>query len=246
VLPPEPPKETTPDGQTKDGVPFAQRGGLLLDSAAYLDSEGRGRGASFELRATIPLGARTFLEGIVPVSLIQPLGNVTFGAHHVGKLGRSTWLTAGGSMGVPLVADGRVLAGAVPRGYWGMHRYVEDTLPIQAFLLFETHVAEIVAIRVHAEPSLWFPIGDADSTDGAFYHAAELQIGHAIGGGVRMQGVVVGPGRDNYQLALGPFFYAQRDPIFLRAGLLLPVDEELGPPFKRSWGLLVAVGLHVD
>jgi hypothetical protein len=98
----------------------------------------------------------------------------------------------------------------------------------------------------------------------AFQHAAEVQIGHEIAGGLRYQGVVVPthntnlvgtdasnfPGgtdaTDRYQGALEPFFRLYKGPLYLRLGLLLPLDKPLGKPFDHTWGVRFATGFTLD
>jgi hypothetical protein len=38
----------------------------------------------------------------------------------------------------------------------------------------------------------------------------------------------------------------ERNLAFLRTGLLLPVDEELGPPLDHTWGFHLTMGVRVD
>jgi hypothetical protein len=113
----------------------------------------------------------------------------------------------------------------------------------------EYHVS-IVELRFEVEPSLWAPLGGADDVHGSFQHAAEVQLGHDIGGGLRVQGIVIGPELsrqpDHYQFALSPFFVVHREMGFLRLGLMLPMDELLGPPFEESFGFLATTGIHID
>ncbi len=245
------------DGQTESGVPFAQRGRVALLTGAFLSTgtanpdgtTSQNRGASFDILASIPVADRVFIDAVLPFSVLTPFGNPTVGASYVGKLGKRIWLTGGGSVGIPLLggrgSDVGSAAEAVPRAYWNMHEYVADVVPIQARALFEWH-SEYTELRVHAEPSLWAPIGRNKDVHGAFYHSAEIQVGHRVGGGVRLQGVVVGPGSDHYQFAVSPFFALSRAFGALRLGLMMPADKPLGPPFKNTWGFLADVALHID
>ena len=260
VMPPAgpPPEPKPPDGQTDKGVPFAQRGHIAIDFAGYVSADdNRDRGASTELNASIPVADRVFIDAILPVSMSWPWGNPSLGAHGVAKVGRQFWIIGGGSIGIPLLAemDDDYWRGAmVPRALWNMQHYLPDIMPFQARFGLEYH-ARFFALRGELEPSLWAPLGDNDDLHGSFQHAVEFQFGHAIGGGLRVQGIVVGPSfrlvrggeaDDHYQLALSPFFQITREMGFLRTGLMLPMDEQLGPPFERSWGFLVNTGLHID
>jgi hypothetical protein len=90
-------------------------------------------------------------------------------------------------------------------------------------------------------------------------HALELQIGHAIGGGIRYQGVGFGTdtlgdtfgngfgSADKYQGTMEMFFRLYRDPIFTRVGFMLPLDTPIGTTNdKRNWGVRAQVGFTLD
>jgi hypothetical protein len=90
----------------------------------------------------------------------------------------------------------------------------------------------------------------------AFQHAVEVQVGHAIGGGLRYQGVLIatnndtlgtsGPNADHYQGCFELFFRLYHNPLFFRLGLLLPVDPPLGHAFDKSWGVRSSFGFNLD
>ncbi len=203
--------------------------------------------------ATIPLASHTLIDAVLPLGWYAPFGNPTVGVHHVGRVSKRFWITGGGSLGIPLVEDNDFRVLTVPRALWHAHLHYENIVPIQAHVGIELH-ASIVEFRAKLEPSVWFPTGNNrdEKIAGAFYHAVELQLGHGIGAGLRLQGVAIGPGKDNYQFAMIPFFVVSRDLGFLRLGIMMPLDEELGPPFDRdaggagAWGWLVNTGLHID
>lgn len=245
VLPIVAPPKKPPAGETDDGLPLAQRGRIGFDSASYLNTDGRDGVAALSLVATVPIYDGAFLEAILPFGWVIPVGNPSVGAHYVGKVADGLWLTGGGALGVPLLAEDELIMLSVPRAYWNVHHYYHDIWPVQARFGLEYHV-EFFALRAQLQPSVWVPIGNAEDVHGSFQHALELQLGHEIGGGVRLQGVVIGPGEDNYQFAISPFFGLWKDLGFVRLGLMLPVDAELGPPFERSWGFLLDTGIHID
>jgi hypothetical protein len=239
------------DGETEAGVPFARRGKVALDSALFRGTSKDPASASLNLVATVPLARRTFFEAVVPASIAVPFGNPTIGAHHVARLSDGVWLVAGGATGLPVLTDREddFVVRSIPRAYWDIHHYWSDLVSWQLRLGLEYHVASF-GLRIELEPSLW--LGAPAGVSGAFQHALELQIGHGIGAGLRIQGVALGPKadhsgeEDHYQLAFSPFFGVWRDAGFLRLGLMLPADAQLGPPFAKTWGLLCAAGLHVD
>jgi len=235
-------------GTTASGVPWEQRGRIAFDTAMYTDTSGRDGAAGANVIGTLPLADRTFFETVVPLSIGFPVGNIMLGAHHVAKLGSSRlWFTGGGQLGIPLAADDAFVIQSVPRAFWNLPHYMDDVLPLLFRMRLEYHT-DLLELRAELEPSVWFPLGNKDEIEGAFPHAVELQLGHGVGGGLRLQGVVVGPGNDQYQAALSPFFAIRRELGFARVGIMFPLDETLGPAFeeRRAWGALVATGLHID
>jgi hypothetical protein len=139
---------------------------------------------------------------------------------------------------------------------------------------FEAH-AGVLETRAEIEPVGGFltkrsPDPDITSVSDYFalQHAVEIQVGHAIGGGLRYQGVWVPEVNaittvtntvfladggvtftttyDHYQGMLEPFFRIYHGPFFFRLGVLMPLDTPLGPPFYRSWGARVTAGWSID
>ena len=195
----------------------------------------------------IPLTDHLFVNAIFPLGVTNSeagVGNPTLGVSYVGRVMKKLWLTGGGNMGIPLIDNLTFFAGALPRALWNAHLNYPDIVPLTIELGLEYHVS-IVELRAELNPSIWFPLAGEDFS-GAFYHAAEIQLGHGIGGGLRLQGVVFGPTQDNYQAALSPFFVVSRDIGYLRTGIFIPISEPLGPPFSETWGYNLALGIHVD
>ena len=251
-MPPPPPpprqKPAPPDGITEEGFPYFQRGKISIDTGACLNTDGDACGNSLKLKGRIPLVDTLVFEAVVPIGLTRtqashPAGNPTLGAEYVGRVMKKMWITGGGALGFPLVEDRRQLIDTVPHGRWDFHHYNHEIVPITFVLNWEMHVS-IVELRVDLEPSMWFPTGGNDF-DGAFQHAFEVQIGHNIGGGLRLQGVFVGS-FEEYQFAMQPFLYLSRELGFLRTGPMMPFNEPLGPPFEQSWGFLLEAGIHID
>jgi len=253
LLPPPPPPQQLPkppEGITKTGVPYHQRGRIGLDTGGCLSSDGRTCGAVVNLVATLPLTDKLMFEGVVP--LVVPnrdqsgaVGNAEVAVHYVGRVMKRMWITGGGRLGVPLIDQNEFQFGSFPKAFWRAHQYVHQILPITFVLGWEMHV-NIVELRAELEPSLWLPIGNRDDIEGALYHSFEVQIGHSFGGGLRLQGVVVGPGNDNYQAALQPFFAVEQELGYLRTGPMMPLDEQLGPPFEQGWGFLLEAGVRLE
>ncbi|WP_437723649.1 hypothetical protein [Sorangium sp. So ce861] len=255
------------DGALGGGaVPRGQRGAIGVETSAFTGGDSDVSGLAVALFARMPFADHTFLDVRVPFGLAMDertdavLGNVMLGAHHVARAGRKLWITVGGAVGLATLSaqthDHRSYepVGA-SRAYWDLHEYFPSILPIHARLGAEAHLGPLIA-RLQLEPLLYIPLGRNEEYEVAIQHAAELQIGHGIGGGVRVQGMAL-PTFDNvdirhavarnvYVLALEPFVAIERKAAFLRAGLLLPFDEELGPPLDHTWGFHLTAGVRTD
>lgn len=246
-----------PDGVTRQGLPYAQRGHVGLDAAGCQNTDGDDCGASILLEGQIPVTDHAFIDAVFPIGAAPfNVGNPTIGASYVGRVMKKLWITGGGDLGMPLIPDrsslptSDIFQAAFPRALWNAHHYFPNIVPLTLNLGLEYH-ASIVELRVELDPSLWFPLA-GEEFSGAFYHAAEIQLGHGIGGGLRLQGVVFGPTEDSYQAALQPFFVVSRELGYLRTGIMMPLNAPLGPPFGETdngagaWGFNVALGIHVD
>jgi hypothetical protein len=286
-MPPAAPAPWTPPPRDPDlspsGLPLGQRGRIGFDTASYLDTAGEHGVTSFELLATLPLFRDTFVDLVAPFSGLGTAGNPTVGGHHLVRLGRGVLLSWGGTLGVPLLREAEIsevkqvlVQGtsevytvrtgtngrrAIPSGYWNIHYYYHDALPLTARLGFELQRGAF-HLRLQAEPTWLIALGDPPEpspnpylaaleppppeNEGTFQHAVELQLGHRVAGGVRLQGVVLGWGENKYQAAVEPFFAVEHDLAMLRLGLLLPLDEPLAPAFEDSWGLRISMGMRLE
>ncbi|WP_437831800.1 hypothetical protein [Sorangium sp. So ce1153] len=237
-----------------------------METSSFTGGDSDVSGLAIALFARMPFAGHTFLDIRVPFGLAMDertdavLGNVMLGAHHIARAGRRLWLTVGGAVGLATLSgqtqhhSSYEPVGA-SRAYWDLHEYFPSILPIHARLGAEGHFGPLIA-RAQLEPVLYIPLGRNKEYEVAIQHAAELQIGHGIGGGLRVQGMAL-PTFDNvsvrhavarnlYVLALEPFLTIERKLTFIRAGLLLPFDEELGPPLDHTWGFRFSAGVHVD
>jgi len=52
--------------------------------------------------------------------------------------------------------------------------------------------------------------------------------------------------RNLYVFSIEPFLTLERKYAFLRTGIVLPFDEELGPPLSHTWGFRLTAGLRVE
>lgn len=252
---------------TKDGIPLAHRGGLGLDTAVFSagNEQDGAAGGSLSVELGLPLAKRTFLDARLPMGFATAfvLGNPNLGIRHV--LGREVWVSLGGALGLPVVNVRTQPFGAyqyppIPNGLWNLHDYFPNIVPLEFNLGVEGHAGRYVILRGQVDPVLWIPYSRNDEPELVIQHAAELQVGHTLGGGLRLQGVAIPTGEDYgvnyplldrgggdlYQLAVEPFLAAEGELLFARLGILMPLDEELGPPFDVSWGFRMKAGFHID
>ena len=237
-------------GVSAKGLPFSQRGGLTLDAAAMLGTRSPVPLTVMDVLARIPVADRTQLDLVAPIAF-GAMGNPMIGARHVFRVHDQVWISLGGHFGLPLV-DGKGLVGfSAARGYWDSQAFARQTVPFAVRTGLE-YVEGIASLRVQLEPVFGIAIDHNVEHLFAIQHAVELQLGHVIGGGLRYQGVGMvtegfsGSKDDRYQATLEPFLRLQRDPIFARLGVMMPLDKPLGAPFENGWGARVVVGYSLD
>lgn len=255
---------------TAAGLPLTERASLSVETATTLFTD---RGASpgavlIDLVTGIPLSERVIADVRLPITSLSfggqsatSVGNLMVGAHYVMNLDRHMWLTIGGALGIPLSPRDFVgVAASSGAAYWNLHEVYPGVVPLYGRIAFEGHFNSIV-LRAEAEPVLYAPyvdsigggLGGRDSNaQFSLQHAIEVQFGGSFGGGFRLQGFLFptndgpfGTG-DLYQLAMEPFLFAEKSTLFARLGLMLPLDEELGPPAKNFVGIRFATGARFD
>jgi hypothetical protein len=215
---------------------------------------------AIDIVARIPVQPTTFVDLDLPIGF-GALGNPMMGAHHVFRPADPFWITLGGAFGFPLINTSGFENFAFANGLWDAERFIHQNVPFALRFGLEGH-AGLVELRAQLDPVWGVSITSAQDHFFAFQHAVEIQIGHAIGGGLRYQGVLVGtnnpeivdtavqtgpaPSANHYQGTLEPFFKLFHDPIFLRIGLLMPVNAPLGPPFSHGWGARGTIGWSLD
>jgi hypothetical protein len=267
---PEPAPRPEDEPGVRDGLPYALVGALALETAAYTNGD-EITAAAIALGARIPLVDSVFFVGRVPLGIVVAgndsspiLGNPTLGVGGVADIGDRVWLSLDGRLGLPLVSEAAVddeiaiIGPMIPRALWNMHEYYPNVFPVVIHAGVEGHAGSLVILRAMLEPVLLppFEVGERSRDDAQFelvlQHAAEIQLGHFVGGGLRIQGVALPTfdettyrilEQDLYQFAFEPFFAIQHDEVFARFGLVMPADEALGPPFKGTWGARFDLGL---
>lgn len=203
-------------------------------------------------KASIPVVPHTFVEADIPLAFGEDepaLGVARLGARHVFRLGTSAWLELGGGLGLPTLIrnnTGTLEAAPVAKALWDLSRYFESQIPIDVAAQAEGHLGEYVALRGSLGLTVLAPYGSNDEPEALLPHMIEVQIGHKIGGGLRVQGVLMPTFEDLYQLAFQPFFSYEGGPLFTRVSITMPADEGLGPPFSTSWGFGIAAGGRLE
>lgn len=257
---------TTDPHVTSKGLPLAERESLSLESTITLFTDAGSVPAAFmfDLVAGFPVADRTLVDVRLPITNISDrnngvtsVGNLMLGVHHVISLDPHMWLTVGGAIGMPL--NPRDFNGATTTAggaLWNLHEVYPGIIPLYGRVAFEDHLDSIV-FRAEAEPVLYAPYTDQvrgapGKAQFSLQHAVEVQFGGAIGGGLRLQGFLfptndgpLGTG-DVYQLGMEPFLFIEKSTLFARLGLMMPLDEELGPPAKRFVGFRFALGARFD
>ena len=275
--PPASPPPAPIDGVSVKGLPLSQRGGIVADVAALRLSAPANSGggqsnatplATIDLAVHVPVLDHTFVDGNVPIAL-GAVGNPMVGMHLVFRVADAWWFNLGGAFGFPVISNASFLPFAQTKAFWDTQSFLVETVPFAIRFGVEGHTG-LLEFRAQLDPVFGKNLADAPQANSfqpggidfvGLQHAIELQIGHAIGGGLRYQGVVsnldfnlnnrelgsgVSVATDHYQGALEPFFRFYHDPIFFRLGLLLPLDAPLGTPFSTSWGARATVGFNLD
>ena len=250
-LPPSDVAPPPPDGVSATGLPWSQRGGIRLDVAGLLiKGNNRNPIATMNLGVDIPVRDRTFITTSLPF-VFGALGNPMLGARHVYRPSDRLWIHASGAFGFPLVNIRNFDTFSMARGLWDMQDLAVKMIPFALKAGVEWH-SGIVELRGEIDPVFGVSISEGDSHHFAIQHAIEAQIGHTIGGGLRYQGVGFGTktnpldGDDHYQGAFEPFFVVRKNPIFVRLGILLPADKQMGAPFDSTWGMRATMGWNLD
>jgi len=262
-------------GATAKGLPYYERGAVLVEAAGMVEAEPQNSFfnsgssttpiASIDVVARIPVLPTTFVDLDLPIGF-GALGNPMVGMHHVFRPTDPFWITVGGAFGFPVVQNPNFTTFAMANGLWDAQRFIDHLVPFSVRFALEGHTG-IAELRAELDPVWGVSFADQTNHFVAFQHAVEIQLGHTIGGGLRYQGVATAttnpgisgfssnevtpqgtliPNTDHYQGMFEPFFKLYHDPIFMRLGLMLPVDAPLGPPFTQGWGVRGTLGWSLD
>jgi hypothetical protein len=236
------------------------RGGLIADFAALRVPGAQNPIAAIDVIARIPVADRTFFDAVIPIGF-GAIGNPMLGMHHVLRPADSVWLSLGGAVGFPLANVRGFEQFSIARALWDYQEFGAYLVPFVARADFEAH-SGIAELRVQLEPAWGVSVQPSQpfGTSGAQHyfalqHALEVQVGHAIGGGLRYQGLAVATdtlGDDHYQGAVELFLRVYRDPLFARLGFVVPIDKPLGSvdtgvgSSSRTWGIRAQTGFNLD
>lgn len=250
---PEPP----PAGVTASGLPITRRGHVALEFAALETQIGSFNGSSSVFITAAALDARARLTGSLYANArfasggFALPGNLMGGVDYTVTAAPKTWITFGGALGVPLSQSGASgTFGTQLYGYsnagWNLYEYIQNNVPLRLDGAFEM-VRGNLGVRVEIQPVFMFPFDqDGADVEVLFQHAAEVQYGHSLGVGLRLQGVANSFGTgDDYQAAFEPFVVVRREMGFARLGLLKTLDEE-SPIYDEAWGMRLSAGFHLD
>jgi hypothetical protein len=187
--PPEPVHARPIDGVSAKGLPYAQRGGVVLDASGLAGTRSNVPLTVMDLAARVPVADRTALEVVAPIAF-GAVGNPMFGARHAFRPTDHLWLGLGGAFGLPLAEKG-LLGFSAARAHWEPEEFAVKAIPFAVRLGLE-YVESVLAIRVQADP-VWAVSIDPNKAKHfvAVQHAVEVQVGHVLGGGLRYQGVAV-------------------------------------------------------
>lgn len=246
-------------------MPWALRGGFALDTATATPTDDDFTAMSARVLASMPLTSHVFLDARLPLgvaisrSTTASVGNASLGIRGVVELGSDTWVNVSGAIGLPLLSGAaqRASGGApmIPMAFWDVQDYMPSLLPLELRVGLEKRM-DIVSIRAEIAPVLMMPVGRSDEVEVAFLHAAEIEAGRVVSAGFRLQGVALPTTKDlayttpaegtPYQAAMEPFVVVRHGAYFARTGLLLPLDEPLGPPLVKSFGFRLALGVRFE
>ncbi|AUX48385.1 hypothetical protein SOCE26_099190 [Sorangium cellulosum] len=203
------------------------------------------------------------------------LGNPMFSIYYSDIDRKLTWY-AGGRAGLPLgMVDDYDWRWSLARGseamaYYDLHLWARDSLPFGGLGGIEYRFGRAFVLRAGGDLTFFLPmrdggarvgidgIDDSDDMDVVFQAKVEpeLQSRAGFGGGLSLRTVWVPSSiyDDRGQVSLMPYFvYDSQKSFFMRAGLLLALDEPLGPAFDRGRfdrrsvaSLYLQFGGHID
>lgn len=171
------------------------------------------------------------------------LGNPTLGVHYAASDARSR-LTRflGVRVGLPLATAGNADSdfagqfGSTASAYYDPYRFSVEHMPFIGLLGLELHPIAALWLRLPVEPMLLVPTAKQFALRLGVQSRFEIEGRgqNGAGGGLALQAVVGNlfpPGRtnDRAQLAVEPYFAFDNGTVIVRAGVLVAIDDPLGP-----------------
>jgi hypothetical protein len=212
---------------------------------------------TWDLTAQIGVTPRLFIDVDIPWAYASIpgnpdrgiFGNPLVGLHFADSISRRASFYVGGALGIPVhpSADpnypfdttyGTASSVASIRAYAGLARFAPTRFPMIFRGGFEIISAPLF-VRIDLAQSILIALERTVNTDVLFDVGTEFGLRARFGllGGLRLQGnFVLTDARDHAQLALEPFIGYESDGpgIFVRAGLLVALDERLGFGFDSG------------
>jgi len=171
-------------------------------------------------------------------------GNATVGIHATGWVNPGFAYHLGAGLAIPtmLASDPKYearYAGALAvagRGGLDAHRFFSEHLGVRGGGGVEIELTELLLLRSSLYVASYVPFHDDFELYADQVNELEARLPSGIGGGLRLQEVLMVTERDNLQTALEPFvsYEPGKKQLFGRVGLMLPLDEGIGPFWKAG------------
>ncbi|HJL04389.1 MAG TPA: hypothetical protein RMH85_25385 [Polyangiaceae bacterium LLY-WYZ-15_(1-7)] len=176
------------------------------------------------------------------------VGVLRVGAPMALRIGLGLALPAAKAVDEPLEDHAEVaglLVAPGMRGAWDLWRWLPDTLGIAVSSSLVARPHPVLALRASLGLGFLAPVRQEDGEDRDLEIAAQLGVDLAVLPvehftiGMRLQGVILTVGDDQFQSALEPFVGVEVEQVLLRLGLMINLDEPYGTGFGAGdvWAL---------
>jgi len=247
-----------------------QRRGYAGASVAFMtgiDSRHRDNWAlALNLAGSIPLPRHFFID--LKASGLQYrdefiFGSPWIGARHVQRRSPIFWVDLGLDVGIPVPPptnspywyETELLY--YMHGGWDMQRFLPQTVPLRGHATLDISM-EVLLMRIEVVPLVTIDVASSrePSTSDVYIrsrhtsglhlqHAIELQSQGWIGGGLRLQLVLQNLPQILPIPAVEPYAYLEREKIYARLGLMLPVNPFKGFRDDPSITVQLAMGMRL-
>lgn len=170
------------------------------------------------------------------------LGNPTVGARYAPTDGIIRWWAGGGiSLPAGAIDDDDIqfanLLSTVSLGGYDSHLFIGDAFPVYLTGGIDVRVHETVSLQASLEPLLFIPVANRRDAEFVLQTSLGGEYRHDSGFGAGMDfklAWLATESGDNAQALIDPYIGYTTDPVFVRLGLLLALDEPLGFGFDRG------------